>query len=887
MNKTNSFTGGGKAILLTLFCWISMNPIYAKPVVKNDSTRDRLVRTINTNWRFIRKDVSNGDDPGLDDHSWQIVSIPHTWNTKDAFDDTRGYYRGPAWYRKRMIIDQDLSGKQLFLKFGAVNQVADLYVNGHKVTEHKGGYTAFSVNITRYVNFGKKNVIAVRVDNSYDREIPPLSADFTFFGGIYRNVRIVAVSPVHITVADDGSPGVFIHTSNVSTQSAIVIAKTQICNDSDQSQNIRVETIISDHNGNVVTRKSSTVTIETGQIKEILQESPTIKNPHLWSPDDPYLYTVITKIEQNGSVVDSETNPLGIRWYKFDPDKGFFLNGSHLKLRGVDRHQFYPGTGSAVPDRYNVADMKMIKEMGGNFVRLAHYPQDPSVLEAADRLGILIWQEIPVVNTIDSSKAFTQNASQMLREMIRQYYNYPSIILWGYMNEILLVPPYGGGQPVKRKEYFKKVIALAKHLNAIAHQEDPARKTAMAMHHSPLYDQVGISNVPDVVGWNLYQGWYEPMQDSSGQNLFGKFLDEQHKEYPNRVMIISEYGAGSDSRIHTMNPQRFDFSVEYQNYYHEQILNQIDARPYVAGSTAWVMYDFPSEGRSDTRPWINEKGLVNENRTPKEIYYFYKAKLSNKPVLRIASRDWTIRTVPFGEHNQKVFDQPVTIFSNLNNVRLSVNGQSLDSKHPGKNGYVDISVPMRIGVNKLVARGRENGKNYSDELTITLSYRGDFFGSLDGFPQLLVNAGSHYQFYPVPGVIWEADQQNEKHDWGYTGGRQGHTSANILNTSDDPVYQNYREGMDSYHFDVPHGSYKVGILLAEPEYGVSGERIFSVSVNGKNLFNHVDLAGTYGKDVPVSRAIHITVENNDGITISFVAAKGQAIVNGISIRKEY
>ena len=358
----------------------------------------------------------------------------------------------------------------------------------------------------------------------------------------------------------------------------------------------------------------------------------------------------------------------------------------------------------------------------------------------------------------------------------------------------------------------------------------------MAMHHSSLYDQTGISGVTDVVGWNLYQGWYEPMQDSSGHNLFGKFLDEQHAKYPQRVMIISEYGAGSDSRIHTADPQRFDFSVEYQNYYHEQILNQIDARPYVSGSTAWVMYDFPSEGRNDTRPWINEKGLVNEDRTPKEVYYFYKAKLSNESVLRIASRDWNNRTVPYGEHNQKVFNQPVTIFSNLDNVNLSVNGQSLGNKHPGNRGSVNLSVPMRIGANKLVARGRKNGKNYSDALTINLSYRGDFFGSRNSFPQLLVNAGSHYQFYPEPGVIWEADQQNEKRDWGFNGGKPGHTSSNILNTSDDPVYQNYREGMKSYHFDVPQGSYEVRILLAESEYGISGKRIFSVSVNGNNLF---------------------------------------------------
>lgn len=853
----------------------------------------RIKQSINSNWRFIRKDVSNARDPGLDDRSWQIVSLPHTWNKKDAFNDTRGYYRGPAWYRKKINIGNKLSGKQVFLKFGAANQVADVFVNGRYVTEHKGGYTAFSVNITRYLHFGEENVIAVRVDNSYNHEIPTLSADFTFFGGIYRNVWLIATDPVHISVTDFGSPGVFLHTADVSDKSALVIAKTEVTNNSKEEQSVRIETIITDRTGHVVGNMSSNLTINPGKKEEVSQKSHTIRNPHLWSPDDPYIYTVTTKVIQNGTVVDSETNPLGIRWYSFDPNKGFFLNGKHLKLQGVNMHQFYPGMGSAVPQRYHVADMKMIKDMGANFVRLAHYPQNPSVLQAADRLGLMIWQEIPVVNTIDTTAAFSANASHMLREMIRQYYNYPSIILWGYMNEILLVPPYYANRfhPEKRKEYLQKVVELARHLNSIAHKEDPTRETVMAMHHSTvsaktLYDQIGLSNVPDVVGWNLYQGWYEPMQDSTGKNLFGIFVDNQHKKYPKRSMIISEFGAGSDSRIHTKDPQRFDFSVEYQNYYHEHILNQIDERAFIAGSAEWVMFDFASEGRNDTRPWINEKGLVNEDRTPKEVYYFYKSKFSDQPVLRIASRDWTHRTVPYRQGNQKTFDEPVTIFSNLQNVSLSVNGHSLGEKQPGKADYIDWKVPMRIGPNHLVVRGRSKGKNYSDELTINLSYRDDFSGKPGSFQQLLINAGSHYQFYSNPGVIWEADQSKEGHNWGYSGGKSGHTPANILNTTDDPVYQNYREGVNEYHFDVPPGSYMVKIFLSEPKYGLAGERIFSIRVNGNSLFDNIDLAGTCGRNVPVTRAIQTDVGDNNGITITFTAAKGKTLINGISIRKE-
>lgn len=873
----------GIIIILSL---LSTAVVFSKSSrIQSDSSR--TVRTIDANWRFIRQDVSNGRNPGLNDRGWQIVSVPHTWNQKDAFDDTRGYYRGPAWYRKEIYFGNNFAGKQLFLKFGAVNQVADLYVNGHYILTHKGGYTAFAANITRYVHFGQENEIAVRADNSYNQFIPPLSADFTFMGGMYRKVWLISTSPVHIAVTDFGSPGVFIHTTDVSDKSATVIARSEIVNNSDRKAKIRLETVISDEAGHTVKRLSSDAEIDAGQSAMVSQKSSEIRNPHLWSPGDPYLYTVTTKVIKNGTVVDSETNPLGIRWYRFDPNKGFFLNGKHLKLKGVDRHQFYPGFGNAVPDQYQVADMKMIKGMGGNFIRLAHYPQDPSVLEAADHLGILIWQEVPVVNTIDTSATFTANASHTLREMIHQYYNYPAIILWGYMNEILLVPPHYAGKdhPAERKEYFRKVVHLAKHLNSIAHQEDPTRETAMAMHHSFLYDQIGLSSIPDVVGWNLYQGWYEPMKDKSGKNLFGKYLDEQHAKYPKRVMIISEYGAGSDSRIHTTDPQQFDFSIEYQNDYHEQILNQIDERPFIAGSAAWVMFDFPSEGRNDTRPWINEKGLVSEDRTPKEVYYFYKSRFSDQPVLRIASRDWTERTVPFKDRNQKLFNEQVTLFSNLGSIIMSNNGRSLGRKNLGNDDYVNWLVPMSIGSNHLVVRGRRNGKNYIDKLTINLSYRGDFSGGEGSDSQLLVDAGSHYQFYSKPGVIWEADQSKKGNDWGYDGGKQGHTSANILNTSDDPIYQNYREGMNDYHFDVPPGAYTATIYLAEPDFAVSGKRVFSVSVNGQNLFDNIDLAKTYGKDVPVSRAIQVDVKKPDGIIVSFKAAKGKTLVNGIGIRK--
>lgn len=852
--------------------------------LRAQSQATRIVQTINTHWRFKREDISHGEAPGLDDQTWQVIDLPHTWNAKDAFDDTPGYYRGPAWYRKNMHIPAEMKNDRLFLRFGAANIVADLYVNGHHVLHHNGGFTAFAVDITPYVNFNSDNLIAVRVDNSYNDNVPPLSADFTFFGGIYRDAELIAVNPVHIAVADLASAGVFIHCSDITSQSAKIHAATRVINQTDDEQQIQVRTDILDNNDRPVTQMKSVVSLKPGDARTVTQTSHSLSSPHLWSPQTPYLYRAVTTVLMHGKPVDSESNSFGIRWYRFDPNHGFFLNGKHVALRGVNRHQFYPGLGNAVPPSFQIHDMQMIKDMGANFVRLAHYPQDQSVLDAADRLGLLIWQEAPDVNYIDTTRAFRNNATHMLREMIRQYYNHPSIILWGYMNEILLVRPPYAGPDFDMPKYDAKVVSLASHLNKIAHQEDPYRRTVMAMHESSAYDKSGLSSVPDVVGWNLYPGWYGPMTDSTGTNLFGKFLDEQHDRYPNRKIIVSEYGAGSDNRIHTTDPHRFDFSIEYQNHYHQEILDQIDKRDWLAGSAAWVMFDFASEGRNDTRPWINEKGLVNQNRTPKEVYYLYKARLTSQPFIHIADRDWDRRTVDTVSHNPP-YKQPVTVFSNLNEITLHINGQSIGTKPSGREGVTYWSVPMHMGTDIITATGSRNGRAYSDRLPIHLSPRADFSFTNNRLPQLHINVGASFQYDAGDGTIWVPDQSVAGNDWGYNNGKAGHTSANILMTDNDPLYQYYREDVNSYHFPVPDGTYDFTIYLAEPKVTEPGKRIFSATVNGIPIFTRLDLVARYGFRIPVTRSLTVSASKGSGLTLTLKAIKGTTLINGIAIRR--
>ncbi|HEY9298816.1 MAG TPA: glycoside hydrolase family 2 TIM barrel-domain containing protein, partial [Phormidium sp.] len=469
------------------------------------------------------------------------------------------------------------------LYFEAVNQVADVFVNGKLACHHEGGYSAFACEVTNLVNFGADaggNTIAIKADNSFNENIAPLSADFTFYGGIYRDVWLIATEPLHINVLDFASPGIYIDTPTVSEERATVRIRGTVVNSTAENKQVRVKNTITDARGKTVASLESSVNVPANGKTTFEQLSESINNPQLWSTDNPYLYTVATNIYDGDSVVDIVENPLGFRWFSFDAEKGFFLNGKPLKLQGTNRHQDYKGMGNAVSNEIHRSDLQMIKDMGANFLRLAHYPQDPVVLQTADQLGLIIWEEIPLVNYITPSQAFTETSKVMLTEMIRQHYNHPSVLMWGYMNEIFLKGPE------KTPEYQQKTLKLAQILEKLLRQEDPTRTSVMAMHRIPLYNEAGIADVPQVVGWNIYAGWYSGVFTD-----FGKFLDDQHEKFPNRPIIVSEYGADSDSRLHSLNPQRRDFTAEYQRRLHESYLQQIEARAFVAGSSLWNQFD--------------------------------------------------------------------------------------------------------------------------------------------------------------------------------------------------------------------------------------------------------------------------------------------------------
>ena len=538
---------------------------------------------------------------------------PSTWNICDAMDDAPGYYRGDSVCTTTFYLDSVRPKDMAYtLCFDGVNQEAWVYVNQDSVGYHAGGYTRFDMDVTPYVRTGD-NIVSVRVSNAYNPDIPPLSADFTFFGGIYRKAYLKISSDVRI--AQDG---VCITTPVVTDRKAVLYADVEVLNPHQHKYGIR-QTLVS----------------PDGIQWKLKRGKLTLSNPQLWSPDSPTLYTLVTQLtDSKGKVLDEVRTKVGFRYYRFDPNEGFFLNGKHLKLIGVNRHQDERGYGNALADWQHERDIRMIKEMGANFLRVSHYPQDRRVMEMCDSLGILCSVEIPLVNAITESEAFTSNSLHMLDEMIRQNRNHPSVIIWAYMNEILLRPPFPSSS--KRDSIYKQhVVDLARLLERRCHEMDNERYTMIAYHDNMQQNySCGLMQVPQIVGLNIYQGWY-----SGTFSGFEKVLAKMHTTLPDKVLFVTEYGADCDIRLRSASPERFDYTLDYALLYHQHYLQVIRQTDYLAGSAAWNFNDFSSETRGGASPHFNLKGLVTTHRIPKPTYWFYQSELAHDSIVRQTAKE--------------------------------------------------------------------------------------------------------------------------------------------------------------------------------------------------------------------------------------------------------
>ena len=872
--------------------------------------QQRVVYTINDGWKFTKGSPFEAQLTGCDDSSWETVNIPHTWNDKDADDETPGFYRGPVWYRKQLFIDKSQEGRRAVIYFEGANQEVRFYLNGQFVGEHKGGYTRFCFDITPHLRYGQENLFAIYVNNVYNPNIPPLSADFTFFGGIYRDVYLQFMNPVHIAANDYASSGVYIRTPEVNNSAASVEITTLLTNDMSQPTEIRVENIICDADGKEVKKTQAEVKLAAGETKTDISKKIKIDSPRLWDIDDPYRYMVYARIldKRKGTLLDEVVNPLGLRWFKFDSEKGFFLNGKGRKLIGTARHQDYFQKGNALRDELHVQVVLLLKEMGGNYLRVSHYPQDPVIMEMCDKLGIVTSVEIPVVNAVTETEEFLHNSVEMAKEMVRQDFNRPSVMIWGYMNEIFLRRPYTEGKQLE--DYYRFTEKVARALEVTIREEDPSRYTMMAYHNMPqYYEDAHLTEIPMIQGWNLYQGWYEP-----DINEFQRLLDRAHKAYKGKVLMVTEYGPGVDPRVHSYQPERFDFSQEYGLVYHKHYLNEMMKRPFIAGSSLWNLNDFYSESRVDAVPHVNNKGVVGLNREKKDVYWFYKTALSRRPILVIGNREWKSRG---GVVNtaQKECIQSVPVFSNAEEVELFVNNKSLGKKKI-ENNYALFDVPFVGGENLLEAVAVTGDNKLRDMLRIQFQLVGSQLkDEAVPFTELNVMLGSPRYFEDrAANVAWIPEQEYKPGSWGFIGGTSYRrqtgfgtmlgSDIDIHGTDMNPIFQTQRVGIKSFKADVPNGEYSVYLYWAElesdkerealvynlgadSEQTFAGNRSFGISINGTTVSDDFNVARDYGYARAVIKKFVITVKDGKGVSVDFHKKEGEPILNAIRIYRNY
>ena len=631
---------------------------------------------LNNDWNFrFSHQVQKGTEVRVD--------LPHTWNAQDALSGKIDYKRGIGNYEKNLFIRSEWKGKRLFIRFEGVNNIADVFVNRRHIGEHRGGYGAFIFEITGKVEYGKENSILVRVNNGEQLDIMPLVGDFNFYGGIYRDVHLLIADETCISPLNYASPGVRLIQDSVSHKYAKVRAVVDLSNGGSGNREVELNVRLLD--GQRVVKEGTKKVNLSGNAAMQQEFTFEIDQPHLWNGrQDPFLYQAEVILSRNGQMVDRVIQPLGLRFYRIDPDKGFFLNGKHLPLQGVCRHQDRSEVGNALRPQHHEEDAALMLEMGVNAVRLAHYPQATYFYDLMDKNGIIVWAEIPFVGPggyndkgFVDLPAFRANGKEQLKELIRQHNNHPSICVWGVFNELTEL----GDNPV---EYIKE-------LNVLAHQEDPTRPTTSASN------QMGDLNfITDAIAWNRYDGWY----GGTPADL-GKWLDRMHKDHPEICIAISEYGAGAsiyhqqDSLVKTV-PTSWWHPENWQTYYHIENWKTISSRPYVWGSFVWNMFDFGAAHRTEgDRPGINDKGLVTfDRKVRKDAFYFYKANWNREePMLYLTGKRNTVRT-------QRL--QTITAFTNQAGAELFVNGKSYGKTTPDSYAILEWkNVELQPGENEI------------------------------------------------------------------------------------------------------------------------------------------------------------------------------------------
>ena len=644
-------------------------------------------------WRFAKEDVRGAERPGFDDGRWARVAVPHTYNAEDSGvggSKARGepegvYYRGPAWYRLR-IDHKPRAATRYLLHFGGATLKADVWLNGEKIGAHAGGYAAFRFDVTGKLKPGD-NLLAVRVDNARNPQISPLNGDFNIFGGLYREVKLIATPELHFDRLDHAGPGVRVRTESLGKNGAVIGTTAAVVNDRAAPASFQIVTRILDASGKAIATQRSPLTLAPGA-RGTAEQRFTLKAPKLWEGRKaPYLYRVSSEIVSSGQPIDSESAPLGVRTVAVKRDGSFLLNGKPYRLYGVNlQHPSRFARGPIVTSAEIDEDLQLMFDMGVTAIRLAHMQHPQRVYDRADELGILLLTEVPVIDDHDQSDAFRENLVQQMRELIAQTGNNPSVALWGIGNEI-------------RKSDTASNRILAE-LNSTAKTLDPLRPTTYA--HCCLDDNDPIAQHSDTVSYNRYFGWYWTKSED-----IGPWADELHAKLPDRPIGVSEYGAGA-SILHQEDPvvrrpesNGYWHPEQYQTDFHVKHWLEMKKRPFLWSTFVWLGIDFPSFKRNEgDRPGINDKGLVTEDRlVRKDAYYWYQANWAEKPMLHITSR----RDV-----NKRTAQVKVMVFSNLPEIELRLNGGAWKTV-PVTDRMAVWPIELAKGENRVEARARTPG----------------------------------------------------------------------------------------------------------------------------------------------------------------------------------
>lgn len=852
-------------------------------------------------WLFKLGPDSTTELQGEPDATWTTVSVPHTWNRVGYYKDAPGSHintaqnvvttQGVGWYKLAFTPPAKAAGMESFLQFDAASRMATVWLNGTLLGTHRGGFSRFRLNSTAVLKPGQKNMLTVKVDNtkpalgSSTADVLPLTGDFFVYGGLYRPVSLVFTRKIHLDLMDHGSSGVYAKTTSIDSAGAQVEVVARVRNDSEQGGKVVLRTMLVDAKGNVAGQQQQSIAVGPASEEERTL-TVAVPHPHLWQGvEDPYLYQLVVELSNKPSqVVDRFSVPFGIRQVRFDPNSGLFLNGKHVAVHGVGYHQDREGKGWAAEPEDIAADEAIMREMGVTGIRLTHYQHGQPIHDLADRDGLVVWDEIPLVSqwtlgeSLQPTEALRENARQQLRELIAQDFNHPSVVTWSIGNEI----DFGNSIPAfvgNKTGAIPDPMPLLKELNQLAHELDPGRPTTLAtccegIRYAPDTVVPITASVTDMSGANRYFGWYYNTPLDLGPNL-----DSLHQTRPTQPMAVTEYGAGGAVSLHSDNAMGGPESrnrpqaEEYESYIHEQNWLTLRSKPYLWGTFLWNSFDFGSTTRSEGNAQdINTKGIVTfDHKYRKDPYFFYKANWTATPTVHINSSLYTERAYRIAD---------VRVYSNAPKTSLKVNGKPIGvlADCPDRicvwNGVV-----LSPGTNNIVASGSFTKGDIEDKVQWHLSdtaakntfidcgalvagaSQGKRFGS-DTFFE-----GGTAQVISGPATAW---------------GRAP-IPPSITGTNSPEVAATYRAGSFSYRLPAIEGLHNVVLTFVEPSLH-PGDRVFDVVANGQKIVAGLDVAAAAGGAL-IAYQRRFEVNAKDGmVVLEFKPTKGGAIISAIELQ---